>query len=147
MMTFSIERIQLPELLGFLFTQEEDTFPERKEEKRLKMLAEKWCEYAEFCTCRGDDGKLVGMIAFYANRPDTRTAFIIRVYVSPLSRRIGIFHKMLHLVQNHIKQSGYTHLRLEVMKNNAIAQKAYLKHGFHYEKDSNSQTYFMQKNL
>lgn len=146
-MTITIEHLQLPELIVYLHKQEEETFPERKDKERLNMLSEKWHKHAEFCTCRDEEGQLVGMLGFYANQPETGIAFIIRVYVNPQLRGIGIFEEMLHLVQNYIKQREYSHLRLEVRKDNQIAQKAYLKQGFHYERDCNDQTFFMKKSL
>lgn len=131
-MTIAIEHLSLKELKSFLREQALDTFPALKDEHRLTMLAAKWYEHAEFCTCRDDSGQLVGMIAFYANQPETGIAYIPHIYVSPAYRGRGIFSQMLQRVVTNIKQKGYTSIKLEVSKDNMTAQKAYIKQGFQF---------------
>ena len=131
-MTFQIERLGLEELRTFLRLQAEDYFPDLKNEERLKMLAEKWSTNAECSTCRDNDGNLIGMIAFYANRQGADFAYIPHVYVSPDYRRRGLLSMMLHRLIPYVKEKGFPEIRLEVAKNNRIAQQSYLHNGFRY---------------
>ena len=140
-----MDYISLSELSDYLHFQAEDTFPALKDEHRLTMLAAKWYEHAEFCTCRDDSGQLVGMIAFYANQPETGIAYIPHVYVSPAYRGRGIFSQMFQKVVAYVKQKGYTSIKLEVSKDNMTAQKAYIKQGFQFLPDNSGDTSrFMQ---
>lgn len=144
-MTIAIEHLSLKELKSFLREQALDTFPALKDEHRLTMLAAKWYKHAEFCTCRDDSGQLVGMIAFYANQPETGIAYIPHVYVSPAYRGRGIFSQMFQKVVAYVKQKGYTSIKLEVSKDNMTAQKAYIKQGFQFLPDNSGDTsHFMQ---
>lgn len=138
-----MDQISLSELSDYLHFQAEDTFPALKDEQRLAMLAEKWYHHAEFCTCRDDSGQLVGMIAFYANQPETGIAYIPHIYVSPAYRGRGIFSQMFQKVVAYVKQKGYTSIKLEVSKDNMTAQKAYIKQGFQFLPEKNRGGYFI----
>ena len=146
-MTIAIEHLSLKELKSFLREQALDTFPALKDEHRLTMLAEKWHSHAEFCTCRNDNGQLVGIIAFYANQPKTGIAYIPHVYVSREFRGKGLFPTMLQTIISHISPKGYNIIKLEVAKDNIRAQKAYLKQGFRTGAEAGEQSIFMTKNL
>lgn len=129
-MTFQIERLGVEELSAFLRLQAEDTFSDLKNEERLKMLAEKWSKNADCSTCRDDDGQLVGLIAFYANGQGADFAYIPHVYVSPRYRKKGLFALMLEKTKRDVKEKGLAMIRLEVAKENRIAQHSYLRNGF-----------------
>jgi len=129
-MTITIEPLALNELKAFLRMQADVTFPGLKDESRLKMLAEKWHEHAEFCTCRDNENRLIGMIAFYANRPETGESYIAHVYVYNKYRGKKIFSKMFHLTKETVKENGFSQIRLEVGNDNVRALNAYLKIGF-----------------
>ena len=144
-MTFQIERLGFAELCDFLRVQAEDSFPDLKEEVRLKMLAEKWSNNADFSTCRDNDGHLVGMIAFYANVKGADVAYIPHVYVSPQHRKEGLFTIMLEKVEDYVKAKGYLQIKLEVAKDNAIAISAYLKKGFIVDHTTSGNTNYMIK--
>ncbi len=131
-MTFQIERLEFEEFCVFLRFQAEEAFPNLKNEERLMMLAEKWSSNAECSTCRNDDGQLIGMIAFYSNGQGAEFAYIPHVYVSQMYRHQGVFTRMLKMVKEHVKQKGFTTIRLEVNKNNMQAQNAYLRNGFYF---------------
>jgi ribosomal protein S18 acetylase RimI-like enzyme len=146
-MIFQIEHLAFEELSSFLRLQAEDTFPDLKDEERLKMLAEKWSKNAECSTCRDDDGQLVGMIAFYANGQGADFAYIPHVYVSPEFRNRGLFARMLNAVEQYVKLKGFGIIRLEVAKNNEKAKNAYIRNGFHHSKDVNENSSFMIKVL
>ncbi len=146
-MIFTIEHLQMEELKDFLRLQADDAFPNLKDDQRLNMLAEKWHKYAEFCTCRNEEGQLVGMIAFYANQPETKIAYIPHIYVNKEYRGIGIFSALLQNVLTYVSKLGFLGIRLEVDKKNVRAQKAYLKHGFEYDGNTSSTSCFMKRQL
>lgn len=131
-MTFQIERLEFEDLCAFLHLQANDAFPDLKDEKRLKMLAEKWSNNAECSTCRDNDGNLIGMIAFYANRQGADFAYIPHVYVSSDYRRKGLFSLMMHRLIHYVKEKGFSEVRLEVAANNEIAQRSYQRNGFRF---------------
>lgn len=129
-MTFQIERLGFEELCAFLHIQAEDTFPDLKNEERLKMLAEKWSQNAECSTCRDDKALILGMIAFYANVKGADIAYIPHVYILPNYRHQGLFGQMLQRIETYVKQKGFTKLKLEVNSENVTAKCSYLKQGF-----------------
>lgn len=131
-MNITIEQLQLSELEVFLREQADDAFPSLKDEQRRHALAEKWHTYADFCTCRDDGNRLVGMIAFYANQPNGCEAYVTHVYISSLQRGKGIFAQMLDHVKASVKHRKYSKMRLEVEKDNVRAQRAYMKAGFQF---------------
>lgn len=147
-MTIAIEQLSLPELKSFLREQAQDAFPLLRDEDKLNVLAEKWQSHAEFCTCRLDN-RLVGMVAFYANQPDVRVAYISHVYVSKDLRGRSLFSKMLRCIKNEIRPKGFTVIRLEVNANNYSAQEAYVRNGFRVVGNENgtSDKIVMQLNL
>ena len=137
-MIFQIEKLEPDELSDFLRLQAEDSFPDLKNEGRLKMLVEKWSSNAECSTCRDEKGNLIGMIAFYANGRGADFAYIPHVYVSPMYRLKGIFSNMLEMVVGHIKEKGLHEIRLEVDKQNKRAQQSYQCNGFDIIPSNNS---------
>lgn len=144
-MNFQIEKLELEELKAFLHLQS-DAFPDFKSDKRLNMLAEKWLANAEFSVCRDDNRTIIGMIIFYANRPEEGEVYIPHVYVRAEYRRRRVFYSMLQLIDIYVRECGFRTIRLEVKKNNEIAMIAYSHYGFipmEYESDS----YYMQKSL
>ena len=147
LMKIAIEHLNLDELKSFLREQAEDAFPDLKDSARLSMLAEKWHTYAEFCTCREDRGRLVGMIAFYANRPESGIVYLPHIYVSPQSRCKGVFKQMLHVVECNAKQNGFYKMKLEVQRDNYNAFRTYERTGFITSCDDNSKSLFLTKSL
>ena len=144
-MIFQIERLDFEELCSFLRLQAEDSFPDLKDEERLKMLAEKWSNNADCSTCRNDDGHLVGMIAFYANVQGAEFAYIPHVYVSLDYRHQGLFVKMLRMMEAYVKEKGYTKIKLEVKNDNEIAKNSYLRQGFVEGAIASENTVYMVK--
>lgn len=143
-MTFKIERLKLEELRAFLRKQADDAFPDLKDEVRLNMLAEKWAVNAEVCTCRDDNGSLIGMIAFYANRPENAVAYVPHVYVNSEYRGKNLFSSMLQLVEDYVKEKGFRIIQLEVRKNNEKAQRAYFHNGFRLIGEGSEDSYYLQ---
>ena len=135
-MTINIEHLQLDELKSFLRIQADEAFPDLKDEQRLAMLAEKWHKYAEFCTSRDESDQLVGMIAFYANRPQSGVAYITHVFIDQHFRRRGIFGRLFRKLKDYVGKKGYAVVRLEVNKANSIAIASYLRQGFVTKKEA-----------
>ena len=127
--TCKIEPISLEELLNYMRFQANEAFPSLKDKTKLFAFATKLHENAEFCLCR-DEGKLVGMIAYYANGQGADFAYIPHVYVSPNYRKRGLFSRMLKTIEKYVQEKGFSEIRLEVEKDNVIAQSAYLRYGF-----------------
>ena len=146
-MRIAIEQLQLEELQLSLREQAEDTFPDLKDAERLKHLSEKWHSHAEFCTCRDEDGLLIGMIAFYANQPEGRVAYIPHVYVRREYRGQRIMTSMLHVVEKTAKRKGFKSMRLEVQISNEMAQTAYSHYGFTYCGDASNNSIYMHLNF
>lgn len=128
-MIINIEHFQLDELKAFLRIQADDAFPDLKDEQRLNMLAEKWHNYAEFCTCRNGQNQLIGIIVFYANQPDSKEAYLPHIYVSAHFRKRGLFTKMLLVVEKYVSKKGYNIIKLEVGCNRANAIESYIRNG------------------
>jgi ribosomal protein S18 acetylase RimI-like enzyme len=143
-MVFLIERLSLTELKSFLQKQADEFFFDLRDKNRLTTLAEKWSTLALFSTCRDERMDLVGMIAFYANRCEGKVSYIPHVYVSSEYRGFKVFSSMMRLVEDYVKRKGYIYLRLEVKKDNIIAQRAYLHYGFSFIEDASESSFFMQ---
>ena len=144
--TCQIEQIDYDELLGFMRQQAEDAFPSLKDEERLLAFSKKLHTHAEFCLCR-DNGKLVGMIAFYANGQGADFAYIPHVYVSPGYRKSGLFSQMLKIIEKYVKEKSFSEIKLEVRNDNKNAQSAYLKNGFSYDELASPESVYMVKRL
>jgi ribosomal protein S18 acetylase RimI-like enzyme len=142
-MKIAIEQLELVELKSFLRKQADDAFPDLKDEHRLNMLSEKWNTYAKFCTCRNNENRLVGIIAFYANQPNGGVVYIPHVYVNSEFRGNNIMSSMMKKIIEYVKGKGFQYLKLEVNKNNQIAQTAYLRYGFKFAGDATVASAFM----
>lgn len=126
--------------------QAKEAFPLLKDEKRLLSFATKIHNDAEFCFCR-DDGKLIGMIAYYANGKGVDFAYIPHVYVSPRYRKLGLFSRMLKTIEKYVQEKGFSEIRLEVENDNWSAQSAYVKNGFLQKKIASPRSIYMVKSL
>ncbi len=146
-MNIAIEQLKLDELKSYLRKQADDAFPDLKDAQRLNMLAEKWSENAEFCTCRNAEGDLAGMIAYYANRPESGVVFIPHIYVSPNYQGKGVFKRMLQMVENEIRRKGFQEIRLEVHNDNYVAFKSYERTGFVRFDAASNDSVFLKKTI
>ena len=144
--TCKIETISLEELLNYMRIQANEAFPSLKDEARLLAFATKLHKNAEFCFCR-DEGKLVGMIAYYANGQGADFVYIPHVYVSPNYRKIGLFSRMLNTIEEYVIKKEFSEIRLEVENDNWSAQSAYLKNGFLLKKIASPKSIYMVKSL
>lgn len=146
MITCQIETIAFEELLNYMRFQANEAFPSLKDKTKLHAFATKLYENAEFCLCR-DEGDLVGMIAFYANRKGADFAYIPHVYVSPKYRKKRFFATMLNKVEYSIRKKGFFEIKLEVEKDNVLAQSVYSKNGFVRERIATEDSELMKKIL
>lgn len=146
MITCQIERPDYAELLGYMRFQIADAFPLLRGEERIISFTDKLYAHADFCFCR-DDGHIVGMIAYYANGKGADFAYLAQVYVSPDYRRSGLYTRMLDLVVENTKEKGFHEIRLEVVRQNKIAQLCNVRNGFVMMEDekSDASSYFMRK--
>ncbi len=74
--------------------------------------------------------ELVGLVAAYFNRPETRTVFISSVSVLPDRQGQRIGFRLMDLCLGHATGLGFTQVTLRVAKLNQIARQLYAKHGF-----------------
>ncbi len=144
--TCEIESIRLEELLNYMHFQADEAFPTLKNEARLLAFATKLYNNAGFCLCR-DEGKLIGMIAFYANGQGADFAYIPHVYVSPNFRKMGLFSRMLNTIEEYVRKKGFSEIRLEVENDNKDAQSAYLRNGFSLVKIASPHSVYLKKTL
>ena len=122
------ERLDLKDVLDFFVLTTND-FPDFKEYNFLENRAKKISDLADFVTCRTLTGKLIGMIAFYMNRPPL--CYI--THVSLLERRVSLNGCML--------------VKLEVLKNNIYAIKSYCNCGFKIVDNDSDKRFFMIKEI
>jgi ribosomal protein S18 acetylase RimI-like enzyme len=144
--TCQLEQISLEELTAYMRFQADESFPSLKAENKLQTFASKLHDNADFCVSR-DNGEMVGMIAYYANGQGADFAYIPHVYVSPEYRKMKLFATMLNRVELDVRQKGFTEIRLEVSKDNTIAQSAYSRNGFSPIEIESSDSIFMSKSL
>jgi len=146
MITCQIEKPDYAELLRYMHYQVADSFPYLRGEQRTKGFTDKLYAHADFCICR-DEGRLIGMIAYYANGEGANFAYLAQVYVSPDYRREGLCSRMLDLVAQDVKSKGFQEIRLEVYKYNDYAQHYYTNHGFYTMPDARSETLLMKQTI
>ena len=146
MISCQIEKPDYKELLNYMRMQIEDAFPLLRGEERIKAFTDKLYAHAEFCFCR-ENGKLVGMIAYYANGKGADFAYLAQAYVSPDYRKKGLFFRMLNVVEEDARIKGFQQICLEVDYQNEIAQRCYSHHGFRVMQtdNQNSHSFFMNK--
>ena len=75
-------------------------------------------------------GRMCGLIAFYANDPERRDAFISMVAIAPELRRMGIARALLGAVLRSLSDRGFVQCRLEVRAYNKRAIRLYRGIGF-----------------
>ncbi len=76
------------------------------------------------------DGKLIALLAVYANDPGSDTAFISNVSVSPGFQNNGLASILLQQCISHLKDRKFSSIKLEVHQDSIFALKLYSKFGF-----------------
>ena len=126
-----MERLDLKDVLDFFILTTND-FPDFNDDHFLESRAKKISNLADFITCRTLSGNLIGMIAFYMNRPPL-------CYISHVSLLGG--YKGQGLL------NGYTLMKLEVLKSNISAINSYCNCGFKIIDNDSSERFFMVKEI
>lgn len=103
-------------------------FPRSSLIDKAYELSEKWALYADVITAKNENGDLLGLIVYYANR--LPQVFTTHVWVDVSVRGRGICGKMLKFQERICALKGFTEHHLEVACNNISAIKAYKKFGF-----------------
>ena len=111
----------------------------------VKSLTEKITAYGRLLVAVQEQP--VGFLAFYANDPQTKTAFITLICVDSSTRGCGIGTMLLRACENASQESGMLRLRLEVKKTNTAARTFYKSSGFRDTGEEMPETVFMEKQL
>ena len=85
-----------------------------------------------------EDGRFLGLVACVVARDDAvqETAdsnvygYITDIYVVPDRRGSGLAQALLRAAEAHLAPTGVSRVRLSVLAANAMARRAYEKHGF-----------------
>jgi ribosomal protein S18 acetylase RimI-like enzyme len=83
-------------------------------------------------------GRLLGLVACVVVRddlvqetPDSNVhGYITDIYVVPDRRRSGLAQVLLQAAEDHLAPTGVSRVRINVLAANAMARRAYEKHGF-----------------
>lgn len=102
-----------------------------KEDKDINFFAKKFTSYAEVVVVNDENGKNIGFIAYYANKPEFKIVFITMIAILPEYRRLHIGQKLIDYCRNDAIDRGYKFIRLEVDKENEIAKAFYKKNKFY----------------
>ncbi len=95
----------------------------------IRHYAEKLIDKSvRFEAWHGDE--LIGLVAVYCNDPINLTAFITSVSVLPAWQGHGIAANLLDNCLEHVRQQGFSVLKLEVNSHNQAAVALYRKYGF-----------------
>lgn len=94
----------------------------------IAEYARKLSEFAYFATAREYNGRICGLIGFYANTlPE---AYISHVWVSSEMRGNGICGRLIQIIIDFCVSKKFKTISLEVRSNNLPAINAYKKTGF-----------------
>ena len=74
--------------------------------------------------------ELGGLVAAYCNQPESGTAFISSVSVTPAYRGTGIGDQLIRACLDYAATLGYVQVELRVDAENAAARRLYARHGF-----------------
>ena len=116
-------------LLDKLFEIEEQCFDQEAFSKR--QISYLLTDYNSIALIAKTDNDIAGFIIVQVEVEET-TEFghIITINVVPNHRRKGTATKLLHEIENLLKQKGITQCRLEVREDNKAAIKLYHKLGY-----------------
>ncbi len=112
----------------------------------LKAFALKLSENATVYVCIHEQAP-VGVIAFYANRFEEKTAFITSVLVDSKLKGQGIGTLLLKTAESECQRRGFNRMKLEVDKQNNCAIQFYTKHQYQILDDATRHSIYMIKNL
>ncbi|MBC5632684.1 GNAT family N-acetyltransferase [Parabacteroides hominis] len=139
-----MERLDLKDVLDFFILTTND-FPDFNDDHFLESRAKKISNLADFITCRTLSGNLIGMIAFYMNRPPL--CYITHVSLLGGYKGQGLFKEMYDFLERKVSLNGYTLMKLEVLKSNISAINSYCNCGFKIIDNDSSERFFMVKEI
>ncbi len=107
-----------------------DAFWTRYDEA-LARSDDEWREWTSLpCHVAVEDGRLVGMVAGFADREDERRADVIAMFVAPEARRRGVGRALVEAQVRWAEAEGYRRVGLMVNVENAGAIGLYESLGF-----------------
>lgn len=112
----------------------------------LKAYAEKLNKFGKVWS-HIDSGKPISIVAGYFNDFQHYTAYLTILAVSSDYREKKLGTSLLAEYERYAKKCGMKKLKLEVRKNNEVAQKFYKKFGYEIIGDASDTSYYMMKNL
>lgn len=107
--------------------------------EKLAQYGKVWIHY--------DMGNPISIIAGYFNDETTRTAYLSMLAVAEDYQGKGLASALLSEFEDYAGKHGLTYVKLEVRKQNSVAQKLYSKFGYKVMGDASDTSYYMQKAL
>ena len=118
--------------------------PLQGEEEYVDSVTEKICENGiVYCMLLKE---IISFFAMYVNDTVTKTAFISFIAVGIPYRGSGYGSVLLDKAVQTAKEKSMKILKLEVLKDNLIAQQFYKKHGFNVVSEGENSIY-LEKNI
>lgn len=145
-MDIKIETAADQEKIKDLILTFDPIFPHLREKiPSYDEYAEKLSRYANVAVCK-INGETAGLLVFYSNDLETKTAYISLIGVNKKWQGKGISGFLLDYCTEESKKSGMEFLKLEVDLDNARAIRFYLKNGFeNCEKSEGSSVHMCKK--
>ena len=125
----------------------EDVFPDLKNRiSNLSEYAQKLKDYADVYVGI-QDNENVGLLVFYANDFESRTAYISLIGIKEAYRYMNFGKQLLFKVIELSRKRGMKTIRLEVDNKNEVAKKFYQRNGFGFIGNSNRDSQYMEKQI
>lgn len=125
--------IEISDLSEFIYEVDGDFVPALSGRVNIDEWTKKLINFAEIVAARNEKGKIVGLLAYYANDKETHKGYIPYLAVSSTCRNQGIAIQMLQLCFGQSDKAGMK--VIGVHTNNPKAKRLYEKTGF-TEKES-----------
>lgn len=107
--------------------------------EKLAQYGKVWLHY--------DMGNPVSIIAGYFNDEATQTAYLSMLAVAEKYQGKGLASSLLSEFEDYAVKSAMAYVKLEVRKNNFVAQKLYSKFGYQVIGDASDTSFYMRKKL
>lgn len=141
------KRVSCKESIYNLLIEFSGIFPHLTEKiSDIDDYAQKLSEYA-FVYEALNDKECVGILIFYANDKQSKTAYISLIGVKKDKEGNGIGKALLKYCEKISMQAGMCKLKLEVNKENIGAIKFYEKNGFAFIEKNSQNSFYMIKEL
>lgn len=113
----------------YLEAMDDDYIPRLSSRGPLSVYATKLLTYGTFALALTADGRLAGLLAFYANDPEGRTAYPVLLGVLPEWRSAGLGPRLLEGMLQYLRARRFRHVVAQTWSTNR-ALKYYLRLGF-----------------